>query len=96
MIDPILPQAIEDDLIIGEIEPEFGKPCDANCNQPAEWAAYITHARDICPGFFYLCEPHRVDTEQWWITQLKNGAMCSKCMTRPTGQLSDNLRLIKL
>ena len=93
----MIPQTIEDDLTIGEIAPEFGKPCCVEqCSHPAEWAIYVTHARDSCPGFFYVCEPHRLDTEQWWITQLKRGSMCHTCMTQPTGQLSDNYRQIKL
>lgn len=89
------------DVTIDMSEHEFAKPCGSpNCEAEAEWFGMSKHGVKSCPGEAYLCTKHKEMTLKWWSDKLPiietTAGRCARCRVRVTGQVSDNLKFIRL
>lgn len=79
---------------------EFAPTCDTlSCKDRgvrATWVGWSSHGIRQCPAQAYSCDPCREMLIREWSMAVNSGDTCGRCGGTPTGQLSDNLRFIKL
>lgn len=83
----------------GCYEEEFAHPCTARtvqCPNPATWAVWVSHGKPSCPTDCYICDACKAQAIKYWERSLKEHYVCRRCKVAATGQLSDNVRFIKL
>lgn len=76
---------------------EYDKPCEgsSDCDHAAEWMAWVKHNINCETFTGFSCSECKVEAEAHWIGILKAKDRCG-CGHRHVGQLSDNIRFIKL